>query len=69
MNTFRGSGRSVVEITTKIWMNGNTIPDNGGILIGNTVRFYGYSLSYGNIEMLKVHDLTTNNNMNMKYRL
>lgn len=37
----------------------SSIPENEGILLGDTVRFYGYSLNYGDTENLKVIDLTT----------
>ncbi len=37
----------------------SSIPENGDILLGDTVHFYGYSLSYGDTENLKVIDLTT----------
>lgn len=36
----------------------SSIPENGGILLGDTVRFYGYSLGYGDYEQLRVVDLT-----------
>lgn len=37
----------------------SSIPENGGNLLGDTVLFFGYSLSYGDAENLKVIDLTT----------
>ena len=38
-----------------------TTPHNGGLLEGNTLTFYGYSLKYTEIEDLLVINLTTNN--------
>jgi Putative metal-binding motif len=38
----------------------SSMPENGGILLGDTVRFFGYSLSYGDLEQLEVIDLSAN---------
>lgn len=37
-----------------------TVPQAGGILQGDTVFIYGYTLTFANIGLTTVHDLTSN---------
>jgi hypothetical protein len=49
-------------------INGS-IPESGGELLGDTLWFYGYSLSYGNLENLRLIDKTADRDVTFSSEL